>query len=74
MLAAQRDRLAGAYASMLPAMGAAADALAPREGSGVAIAAGLASVGARADLSAAARPFLDALGRLPSAAASSPSR
>lgn len=51
----QRDRLAGAYARLIPPMRRAADAL---------------TVGERADLAAAARPFLDALDGLPSAAAS----
>lgn len=74
LLAGQRDRLATAYAGMVPRMSAVADALAPRRGSGLALADGLASVGARADLSAAADPFLDSLRRLPSAAASSASR
>ena len=69
----QRDRLAGAYARLIPRMASVADALAPARGSGLAIADGLASVGARADLRAAAGPFLDALRQLPSAA-SSPSR
>ncbi|WP_217913568.1 hypothetical protein [Miltoncostaea marina] len=51
----QRDRLAGAYARMLPAMARAADGLAEAE---------------RAGLRRAADPFLDALRELPSAAAS----
>lgn len=74
VLVRQRDRLAGAYARMIPRMSAAADALAPADaGGGLAVADGIASIGARATLTAAAEPFLDALSRLPSAA-SSPSR
>lgn len=52
----QRDRLAGAYASMIPRMRAAADSLV---------------AGDRTALRSAAGPFLDALDALPSAAASS---
>jgi hypothetical protein len=63
----QRDRLAGAYARMLPPMERAVDALAPA-GGGLAVADGLASVGARATLASSAGPFLDALRALPSAA------
>lgn len=55
VLRRQRDRLAAAYARMLPRMRAAADALAG---------------GDRAGLTAAATPFLDSLGALTSAAAS----
>lgn len=56
----QRDRLAGAYAAMIPRMRTAADALALDD---------------RAAVARAARPFLDALDALSSAAAaSSPSR
>ncbi len=56
----QRDRLAGAYARMIPRMRAAADAL---------------DSGDRAALRRASRPFLDALDALSSAAAApSPSR
>lgn len=54
----QRDRLAGAYARMIPRMRSAADALDSND---------------RASLSRASRPFLDALDAL-SSAASSPSR
>lgn len=54
----QRDRLAGAYARMIPRMRSAADALDSND---------------RASLSRASRPFLDALDALSSAAAS-PSR
>jgi hypothetical protein len=60
VLRRQRDRLAGAYARMIPHMRTAADALDSRD---------------RASLSRASRPFLDALDALSSAAAaSSPSR
>lgn len=52
----RRDRLAAAYAPLLPRMGAAADALA---------------AGDRAALPAAADPFLESLRTLPSAASSS---
>jgi hypothetical protein len=56
----QRNRLAGAYAAMIPRMRTAADALGTDD---------------RAALARAARPFLDALDALSSAAAaSSPSR
>jgi hypothetical protein len=56
----QRDRLAGAYAAMIPRMRTAADALDSND---------------RAAVVRAARPFLDALDALSSAAAaSSPSR
>lgn len=56
----QRDRLAGAYARMIPRMRSAADALDAND---------------RASLSRASRPFLDALDALSSAAAApSPSR
>ena len=56
----QRDRLAGAYAAMIPRMRTAADALDSND---------------RAAVARAARPFLDALDALSSAAAaSSPSR
>jgi len=56
----QRDRIAGAYARMIPRMRTAADALDSRD---------------RAALSRASRPFLDALDALSSAAAApSPSR
>lgn len=54
-----RDRLADAYAALVPRMPPAVDALA---------------AGDRAALAAAATPFLDALRALPSAASSSPSR
>jgi hypothetical protein len=54
----QRDRLAGAYARMIPRMRGAADAL---------------DSGDRATLSRASRPFLDALDALSSAAAASSS-
>ena len=54
----QRDRLAGAYARMIPRMRSAADAL---------------DSGDRAELSRASRPFLDALDALSSAAAASSS-
>lgn len=73
VLRRQRDRLADAYARMIPRMAATADALAPGGAGGPAAADG-PSVAARASLSAAAGPFLDSLGTLPSAAASSPSR
>jgi hypothetical protein len=56
----QRDRLAGAYARMIPRMRTAADALADGDRG--------------AGLTAAAGPFLDDLHALPSAAAPSPSR
>jgi hypothetical protein len=60
VLERQRDRLAGAYARMVPRMRTAADAL--------------ADSGDRARLARASRPFLDALDALSSAAAlSSPS-
>jgi hypothetical protein len=55
-LRASRDRLATAYAALLPRMRAVADALGGRD---------------RADLVAAANPFLDALRTLPSGASSS---
>jgi hypothetical protein len=55
----RRDRLASAYAGLVPRMEAAADALAG---------------GDRAALTAAAAPFLDALRTLPSAASPSSSR
>jgi hypothetical protein len=56
----QRDRLAGAYARMIPRMRTAADALDTED---------------RAALARSSRPFLDALDALSSAAtASSPSR
>lgn len=74
VLRRQRDRLAGAYARMIPGMARAADALAPAAGGGLAIADGLASVRARAALPDATDPFLDALRALPSAAAPSSSR
>jgi hypothetical protein len=51
----QRDRLAGAYARMIPRMQATADALASDD---------------RTGLPAAAAPFLDSLRSLPSAASS----
>lgn len=54
----QRDRLAGAYARMIPRMRSAADAL---------------DSGDRTELSRASRPFLDALDSLSSAAAASSS-
>lgn len=73
-LAAQRDRLAGAYARMLPRMDTAAHALAPGKDADPAVADGLASITARAGLATAAAPFLDALRALPSAAASPSSR
>jgi hypothetical protein len=60
VLERQRDRLAGAYARLVPRMRTAADAL--------------AASGDRARLARASRPFLDALDALSSAAAlSSPS-
>lgn len=74
VLRRQRDRLAAAYARMIPGMAAAAEALAPADGGGLAIADGLASVRVRATLPDATDPFLDALRALPSAAAPSPSR
>lgn len=75
VLAAQRDRLAAAYARMIPHMRRAADALAPAAGAGSAVAAdGPASVLARASLSSETDPFLSALRTLPSAAASPSSR
>lgn len=52
----QRDRLAGAYARLIPRMQSAADALTSTD---------------RATIVRAAGPFLDSLRRLPSAAASS---
>ena len=55
----QRDRLAGAYARLIPRMETAAGALATDD---------------RAALRRAADPFLDALRALPSDVASSPSR
>lgn len=55
----QRDRLAGAYARMIPRMQTAADALASDDRSG---------------LRAAAGPFLDSLRALPSGASASASR
>lgn len=55
----QRDRLAGAYARMIPRMQTAADAL---------------RSGDRATIARAAGPFLDSLRTLPSAASSSASR
>lgn len=55
----QRDRLAGAYARLIPRMQTAADALATDD---------------RARVARAAGPFLDSLRTLPSAAASSASR
>lgn len=58
-LRSQRDRLAGAYARMIPRMQTAADALAADD---------------RTGLPAAAGPFLDSLRTLPSGAASSASR
>jgi len=74
VLAGQRDRLAGAYARMLPRMRAAADALSATPGADRPAAAdGLASISARVGFAAAAEPFLNALRALPSAA-SSPSR
>lgn len=73
-LVAQRDRLAGAYARLLPRMSAAADALAPGGNAGPAAADGLASVAGRVGPHSSADPFLDALRALPSAAASPSSR
>lgn len=58
-LRGQRDRLAGAYARMIPRMQTAADALAGDD---------------RAGLPAAVGPFLDSLRTLPSGAVSSASR
>lgn len=58
-LRGQRDRLASAYADLIPRMQAAADAL---------------DAGERAEISRTARPFLDSLSSLPSAAASPASR
>jgi hypothetical protein len=54
----QRDRLAGAYARMIPRMRSAADAVDSAD---------------RSELSRASRPFLDALDALSSAAAASSS-
>ncbi|MGD9571185.1 MAG: hypothetical protein AB7V62_04810 [Thermoleophilia bacterium] len=70
----QRQRLAAAYARMVPRMQTAADALAPAPGGGPAIADGLASVRARAALPDAVDPFLNSLRTLPSAASSLSSR
>lgn len=73
-LRGQRDRLATAYARMIPGMASAADALAPADGADLPAADGLASIRSRAALPAATDPFLDALRALPSAAAASSSR
>ncbi len=67
----QRQRIAAAYARMVPRMQTAADALAPAPGGGPAVADGLASVTARAALPDKVDPFLNSLRTLPSAAASS---
>jgi hypothetical protein len=58
-LRGQRDRLAGAYARLIPRMQTAADALVSDD---------------RSSLPTAVAPFLDSLRTLPSAAASSASR
>ncbi len=74
VLRRQRDRLASAYARMIPGMSRAVDALAPPAGAERPAADGLASIRDRAALPAATAPFLDALRALPSAAAASSSR